>query len=720
MGIDYKDTREGLQTAQDVETDLRQRARDADDFINLPQGQWEPDIWERFRGKPRYTFDECTPVVDQVVKDVFSMDFEPVVRPSSGTAVKEVADTYQGIIRNLDSVSGAKHIYRAALKETVTCGMSGWRLATAWSDPLSFHQDILTVPICNFRDRVWFDVGAELPDASDADTAWLLTALARADYDRDFPKGSGLSVSQEKQADRVDNKAEQVVVGEALYKVEESVEIALMSNGSVYLIDEKFQQISDELTRAGLSIQDTRETTKVRIAQRFFDGGDWLTDEAITIFQWIPIIPLYGNFGVTEDKIRYRGEVEKIMDPQRVLNYSESRKTEETSLAPRSKLMMAKKQATSTDVRADLQTMNTNTKPVQFYDHVPEIPIPFQLPGPTGNPALVQTTESMERRINRTSGKFEEARGQATNVQSGIAIKRLQDQSKSGDNKYFEALEIALRHTQRIRVQAIPELYNNGRQTRLLNQDGSTEMVTLNEQILDKQTNQAVEINDLSQGLYDVTISIGPAYDDQQQDTVAAITELAAIYPAISDMGADVLLGNVNRPGISTIAERVRLQMLNSGKIPPAQQTDDEKKLLAEVQKLREQQSQKQPSPIEQAALETAQAEKGVAQAELERSQANTAEILSKITDRKQNTALKAGKFALDEQNQMLQNRLDQQGQALAALTARIDARNTEADTLGKIKQAMGADAIIGPGNTAAYENQTEVLQRSQTRLPRR
>ena len=184
-----------------------------------------------------------------------------------------------------------------------------------------------------------------------------------------------------------------------------------MSNGAIYEVNPEFEMIKQELMAGGIQVVGDRKTEKTRVCQQYFDGADWLDDKQVTIFEYIPVIPLYGNFEISEDKVIYYGEVRSLMDPQRVLNYSESRKVEETSLARREKIAITKEQATSPDVRADLATLNVNTKPVLLWDYVPDQPPPFSIPGPQPNMALMQITESMERRINRTSGKFEEGRG---------------------------------------------------------------------------------------------------------------------------------------------------------------------------------------------------------------------------------------------------------------------------------------------------------------------
>jgi len=708
----YAEMIKALDESQECDADNREKSQEQDDFVNKPDGQWEPGILEKFEGKPRYTFDECTPIIDQIVNDLFQYDFSATVRPSSN-GTKEVAKVYKGIMHNLDSISGVNHIYRAAARDMVTSGIAGWRVLTDWADADSFEQDLLIKPIHNFRDRVWFDASAERQDMSDADYGWVLTAMSTENYDKDFPKGSRISVGTDSSGYNDQKTVKEVIVGEFLYKVYKRTTLVLMSNGSVYT-EKNLAPVVDELEATGITIKDTREAKVPTVYSRFFDGSSWLGDATETVFQHIPIIPLFGNFHVAKDSTQYRGEVGKLMDPQRVLNYSESRKVEETSLTPRRKIIMTKEQATSEDVRRTVQTMNTNTDPVQFYDYVQGQPSPFIIENAQPNSALVQVTESMERRLNRTSGKFEEARGESTNVISGVAIDSLQDKSQAGNGKYFEALEIALRHTQIIRIKAIPQIYSKGRQVRMLSADGATEVITLGQVVQDQQTGRPVTLNDITQGTYDVAISINPSFDNQQQETVNAITEIASIDPSIIQIGSDVLYNNVAAPGMELLAERKRLQMLAQGIIPVEQMTEEEKQLVQQLQQQQAQQGE-QIAPMDQALLIQAQAQ-------AKRVQVQEGEAVAKAQDRQQRTLLESDKIQGAQKLAELTLMLKEQKQQLDALTAVVQGRNTEADTLKVLKEAMGADVIVGPGNAQAYSNQTDLVVQSQhsERLPRR
>ena len=102
--------------------------------------------------------------------------------------------------------------------------------------------------------------------------------------------------------------------------------------------------------------------------------------------------------------------------------------------------------------------------------------------------------------------------GKNTGLQSGKAIEALQDRGDIGNNKYIAARELAQRQTARILVNAAPRVYSPGRQVRLLSDDGSSQMVTIGQEVIDQQSGNKVVLNDLSVGAYDIVCESGPSF----------------------------------------------------------------------------------------------------------------------------------------------------------------------------------------------------------------
>lgn len=618
---DHKWVLKQLLAAQEADHDNRERAREAHPFVDARNGQWEQNWYNRSEGKPRYTFDLTNPIIDQVAGDMERSDFDIRIMPAGGKASMDTAKTYDGLIRNIENLSGATSIYNRAGREATVCGLDGWRVVQKYVDDDSFDQDLLIEKIGNYIDRVWHGPHEE-PDASDAEYCFVLSGVDPEEFKERYPEANEASVGSDRTSNTYYYRQDMVMVGEFLYLKEQKRTLVKMSDGSVHEDNEELQSVIDELMEAGITEVGRRERKTHVVYSRLFSADGWLTEERETVFQnWIPVIPIYANFKLSEDKIIYWGVVEKLLDPQRVLNYSLSREIEEGALAPRAKWWMTPTQAEGFE--EDHANMNTSADPVAYYNPDPLSPgPPQQNGGAMVNPGLRNITEAMRAIIGQSAGMFAANMGDNPGLQSGVAIDALQDRGDVGNNKYMVAREIAQRHTGRILVNAIPRVYEPGRQVRLLKEDGSHEMAIIGQPVMDQDTGRMVVLNDLSVGTYDVTCTSGPSFKNRQNETVKYISELGKIDHSIIEIAKDVLIGNIAAPGMDEVARRVRRQLFTAGVIP-------DEDLTPEEQQIRQQQAQQPPQ--EDPMMVAARAEELKGQADLADAQTRQAEVQGNI-----------------------------------------------------------------------------------------
>ncbi len=695
-GTFYHSVMKDYDEAQSAQHDMRERSRDADHFVNKPGGQWETAVWRDATGKPRYTFDRVSGIISDIMGEMSTMEFASRVRPEGNGATKDVALVYDGLLRSIENTSPikAKYTYRSAGRQMVTTGIGGWRVDAGFKTPKSMYQSLMISPVSTFMDRVWFAPGYQLQDASDADYAFLLTTMDPKSYAKTFPDGSNISVGRDEACSAYEYKIEDsVTVGEYFYKQTKKVDLVQMSDGAVYTVDEDFLSVRDELWAKGITVQGERETDMISVKHRVFDGADWLTGAEDTVFSLIPIVQAVANFEITEDgkQIHY-GVVEKMMDAQRVLNYSESRKVEEGALAPRSKIAATDEQIDGYE--SNYETMNTNLDPHLPYNHVEGQEKPYRIAGAEINPGLAETTQAMERHIQSISQNLDASRADRLGLQSGVALERVENKQNVGNFEYFFAMEVAVNYGCRVMRDAIPLVYDTKREIRLEEQDGTSKTATIHTRTYDEDKGTLVSLNDLSLGDYGVTTSAGPAFQNKQQETVETILEVAKIYPPALDEGADVLLANITSPGMDKLATRVRAKMVSAGKIPEEELTDEEKKVVKALME-----NPPAPAPAEQAMLDAAQAE-------LQKSQAMTQDIISKSEDREKMFMLKIEELKLKNEQTQSKMQNDNQKMILEVMQAQDEQLKTMAETLKAIKEATGVDTIVAPNSARAYNNQ--------------
>ena len=620
-----------ISEAQDATTDARQAVRDAKLFLNKRDGQWDPYAWQKLEGRYRGTFDMCTPIVDQISGEIEQSDFSLNVSPSGGDSSIDVAKTYDGLIRNIRNVSNADAVFNDASRSNVIGGFDAVEVVQEFIDGDSFDQDLVIKKVPNAVDSVWFDLGAVKQDASDAKWCVKLIAIPAAEYKKRFPDGAGQSVGQDKQNVAYFNNADFVTVGQLYYKKQVDIEIVRMSNGAVYKVDDKFKATQNELEQQGITIEkdsqgeEKRRTRKSwRVHSRLFDGGSWLGDEEKTVFNDLPIIPIYGNFDIFENKVIYFGKIEKLYDQQRILNYAMSRDIEDGALSPSPTKWMTAEQAEG----YDYSKMNTDHAPIRLYNHVDNQPLMPTEGGPVASSGLQTTIANTQQMISASANSFNAQQGNANPTQSGIAGSQQIEQGNIGSIKWFKSLEVMVCQVGKVLMNAIPRVYDSTRQVRILEEDGTSSMVTLHDNVLDFDNLRPdgsptpVELNDLSKGDYDIVCDFGPAFNSQQKETTQAFLDMAAIDPSFLQQGKDILFKNLAIPGMDQMGERARVELLNAGLIPETQWTDEERQQIQAQQEA----AQNQP-PQEDPNLLIAQAEMVKGQADMTQAQNKQAEI---------------------------------------------------------------------------------------------
>ena len=708
----YTDVQLALESAQESDRDQRLMVKDVEIFLHKKDGQWESSIiTQRGADRPRYTFDMCNPIVDQVAGPLQRSDFAIKVRPAGGEASKAIAKTYAGLVRNTENISKAKTlVYNPSIKRVVATGLAGWELKQKYIDPKSFDQDMAIEPVTNVIETVWLDEHSLLQDNSDAKMGWKLVPMSRTAYKAKFPKGAMQSIGTNQNTTAYTQKPDFIIVAKFFYLKPKKTTLVKMSNGRVYVeSSEEYQKIKDDLKNAGITEDGRRDSEIMRCYQRIYDGGGWLTEEEITVFDGIPLILVYGNFEVIENKIVYSGEVQHLMDTQRVFNYSETKKVEETALSPKSKILANPKHYAA--YKSNWETMNTNNEPVLPWDFDPENPIaPFRLEGGSVNPGLESVSANMRANLQQSSGMFGPQMGNNPFQQSGKALEIQVDQGNEGKEDYFNAFVIAFERTAQLLINAYPEMIDVKRQVRLLNPDGTFDMATINDVIKDEKTGEMVEINNLRQGIYDVTYDVGPGYKNQQQETIDAFLRMGEADPSFIQQGKDIMVNQFNAPGMSEMHERIREGMVAAGQISEEQMTDDER---AKVQQMQQNQQDQPPSPEEM-----------IGQAEV--TKANTLAQTAQFDQQVKIKELELEGIKL----QQAQQKLDQDGTKIqqAADSSRLDTilsvqkqqSDLVTDAVNQMKtitEAFGIEGIAGEAPANLIKQQGQIIDNAQDQV---
>lgn len=661
-----------LSKDQEAEEDLRQQVDEELHFLNHPQGQWEPSILREFDGRPRYTFDMCNPAIGKVWAEMAANEYSSSVQPIGGGATEDTSNVMDGLFRNIHNISSSENILGKAGKRMIAVGISGWRVVSKYVDPESFYQDLMIIPINNFHRRVWFDCNAELQTKEDAEHVFYLSNMSASAAEK-LAKRKIEGVNDNRSSDAYSYKPDEtVIIGEIIYKKCVPKTIYLIEGDEIDVLD------ADGLAERGLTPDDavdSRETECIEVYSRKFDNKDWIGEPKLTVFKHLPIIPEFANFDITEDgKTIYRGLIRSAMDGQHVFNYSESRKVEESVLAPRRKLMVDNRVAEG--YQAEFGNINRDPRAVQLFNGkgADDAKVPFyETQGPAPNPAISEISDNMIRNMQLTLGLPNELENiQSTKKDSDFRFESRASMGQVGTFEYYKSHKVALEHTAKVLLGAVPKVYDTERKVRIVDESNQSSEVTINS--IDQATGE--RINDLLTGKYDVVVNMGKDFESRQADANSAILELGSVNPEVVMRNTDIIATNIKAPGMRTVADRERAFLMKQGMIPESQWTDEERQEAMIAQ----QQQGQQPDPntmIAQAQIQVAQAEADKVQTQLLIEQAK---LEQKQIEIQAKTMKESFELQLKEQDQQIKE-LTQLIQGAKTL-AEIDQMNAQSANL--------------------------------------
>lgn len=670
-------------TAIEVDEDRREIMRECNTFVTKKDGQWEPNVFKLFAQykRPRYTLDLCRPVIDSIYGELTQNEFNIAVKPMGNGASKENAKIYAGLIKNSENLSNAADVYNQIAKKAIVTGFSAFRIDQDWCDSDSFDQDLFLRPIHDAIDRVWFLGNYQMRTGEDADAVTVDHLISADEYTERFGNEAPQSIGDTESHEIYHYKRQGIRISELIYK--EKVKKVLYQFGDGSVLSE------EEALSSGADLKDVkrRERESYAIKVRFYDGGRFLDEPADTVFGHLNVIPVLPNFEIVENKPISNGAIEWLMDWQRIRNYAGSKKVEDVALLPRQRLMMTKKQGSGHET--EHATMNTSNRAVDHYNVDPDAPPPYIpgqiMPNPGTNELLMQS----EQGISTSSGVYPAALGDNPALQSGVAIDKIQNKGDIGKLEYFNAMQVALSHAGKVMIKALKALMDTQQERRIIKEDGSYEMVTLNETDLNGN-----KINDLSKGVYDVVCDIGPAFRNRQEKTVEQIIAMAQYDPTLIPQGKDVLLNNIDSPGMEILAERARADLIRAGGIPQSQWTDEE----IEAAQMAAQAAQQNPAPPDPASI--------IAQAELMKAEVKQSEL-----------EIQAIKLEQAQQKMDFEQQQSQVKDSIDTQVKMVNMLKTMSETLKAIGESMGVQTIVSPNAVQAYDQQAQNIEEVQAKL---
>lgn len=556
-------------------------------FARLSE-QW-PEGVKRQReldGRPCLTINRLPSFIRQVTNA--TRQNKPAIRvhPVDDSSSQATAQILDGLIRNIEYTSSADVAYDTALDHAVTGGFGYFRINTAYADDDTFDQDIVIERIVNPL-TVYGDDKSVMADSSDWNDAYITELYTKDEFLAKW-KGAEPSSWQTDYQDMKDEwcSGDMVRVAERWLREEVPTTLLKLSDGMVMFKD-KYEELKPVLDAMNITVVGERPSRTMKVTQRIITGAEVLETNAWA-GKYIPIVPVYGDELNIEGKRHFISLIRDAKDAQQMFNYWRTASTELVALAPKTPYV-GPRGAFSTD--ADKwATANTVSHPYIEYDGgVPPQRQPFAGP-PAG---ALQEAMNASDDMKSIMGIYDAALGARSNETSGRAILARQRESDVSTFNFVDNLSRAIRHAGRILVDLIPKVYSGERVIRVIGEDESNEMVPINQplppeyiqkmqQKAQDQAKEVVQIYDLANGKYDVTVQAGPSYTTKRQESAEQMMNFLQAFPQAAPMVGDLMAKNLDWPGADDIAKRLKSML------PPHLQDGDNPQVMMLQQQMQQ------------------------------------------------------------------------------------------------------------------------------------
>jgi hypothetical protein len=583
------------------------------------------------------------------------------VSPAGGAATVAVAQICDGLLRHIQRDSRAPIAYDVASAEAAGPGRGWMRLITEYESPRSFAQKLTILSIPNAM-SVYPQPNLREPDYSDMTWCFVVEDVAHDDFLARYPGCEPQAFDAWAQAGGDPWITRDTVrVADYYYRELEATRLALLSDGRV--IDLEGGRRAELLAAlpVGVTVVDERETQIPRVYWCKINGQQVLERTAWP-GSWIPVIPVLGDMFYVNGRVRISGIIRDARDPQTMINYWESARTEAIALAPRAPWIGAEGQFEGHEQEWE----NANRRNYAYLEYklvdvrgAPVGPPQRNVQEPAIQ-ALNYACDSAKNNFQATTRIYDASYGAPGNERSGRAIQARDANADMSNSHYNDNLGRSLHHLGRMLLELLPLIYDEpGRVQQIVQEDGTEKLVTLNQPYTDDETGLEQFYN-LGAGHYAVEVTTGPSYATRRQEGFAGLTELAKADPKIMQVADDLVMAQSDIVGAKDIAKRLK-------KTIPPQLLDDDQGADKDTQ-LAQATGQAQRFQQEAQALNAhAQQVEGQAQQVAQENAQLKAEAQSKAMDlmaRREETQLKAqeaqARQALDAQKLALeQQKLD-------------------------------------------------------------
>lgn len=536
--------------------------------------QWPDDLKadRTANRRPTLTINKVRTKVDLITNEGMQNEVSIRVSPTGKESSFESAQIYEGIIRHIESCSGALSIYNDAYVSAVEGGIGYWRIVTEYEDEESFNQVLRIAPVLD-QMSVYLDPNIKKKDGSDAEYGFIFDELPRKRFERMHPN---LNLSDETGFNEVETwvRDDYVRVAEYYRITKTKDELIFMDDGAGQSATFKRSDVPAKYRKGIEQAEKAGQEFKKRVIwnkqlEWYKIAGNKIIDRRKLKGKYIPIVRCVGIERVIESKLERKGHVRALKDPQRMYNYNSSGQVEYGALATKTPWVGPKKAFEGNEV-AWAKANNSNAAFLTYNDWDPDrgdagspIEKPIRPEPPGASPAFVNGMQIAEKELDMASGQYQATEGRPGNERSGKAINARTTQGDTATFHFPYNRSLAVAHTGAILLDLIPYTYDTERIVQILGEDGIETTVTVDPEAdealqVKKDKDKVQAVFNPRVGKYQVKADVGPAYATQRQEAWNAFVQIVTGSPELLNDVGDLMFKSADFPLADEIAERLR------------------------------------------------------------------------------------------------------------------------------------------------------------------
>lgn len=565
-----------FQEREGAEDESQNRQQMTDDlrFCYVPGAQWDEETKKKRQGRPCYSYNRTVGAVNRAIGDQRQSSPSCTVRAVNKKGSVEVADTFAGLIRDIEAQSAAEDVYDEAFKYAVAGAWGAWRVVPEYADDESFDQVLRIKRIPNPQ-TVYFDGGAD-PYGRGARRCVVAERISNEVYEATYGDEPYKNLPASRDSHGWINQ-DGIRIAEYYKMGTREKEIALLSDGRVMPWSKEAEtELATFNAEEGtdVKVERKRKVQETFVTWYKVDGMRVLEGPIEYKYRHIPVIRCPGRHVNIEGQQYFQSMITHAKDAQRTYNFERSSMLESVAGTPDSPYLVTAKMIKGYENQWN--SANAVKRPYLVYDPDDKAVAaggkPFRERPPDVPAALIALSQQSAEDIKQTTGYVNPAldQPQVMGPESGVALRNRMMGGDSESYEFLDQLAKAIKFTWEICIDMIPVHYDTERVVRILGEDKKEQFVTVNGEDEDGVKRM------LREGKYDVTVTLGPAYATQRLESLDTLLEATERMPIIGEVAPDIIIRNMDVRGADEIEKRVRKRLIASGVAEPTKEEQAE------------------------------------------------------------------------------------------------------------------------------------------------